>query len=103
MVWECSFRVWKCPNIFVQITQYFVNIVCIDSKFWQKVVLTNLIYSNLMKYNILYRVTKVQLINKRIMWSKRPKNAKKTFFNNKLCVLSLNFGHEVSFTIFLLL
>ncbi len=91
MVWECSFRVWKCPNIFVQITQYFVNIECIDSKFWQKVVLTNLIYSNLMKYNILYRVTKVQLINKRII------------FNNKLCVLSLNFGHEVSFTIFFLL
>ena len=69
--------------------------------FGKKVILTNLFYSILMKYNILYMVTKVQLINKRIMWSKRPKNAKKTFFNNKLCVLSLNFGHEVSFTIFL--
>ena len=69
--------------------------------FDKKVVLTNLFYSFLMKYNILYMVTKVQLINKRIMWSKRPK--KKTFFNNKLCVLSLNFGHEVSFTIFFLL
>ena len=72
--------------------------------FGKKVVLTNLFYSILMKYNILYMVTKVQLINKRIMWSKRPKNAKiNTFFNKKLCVLSLNFGHEVSFTIFFLL
>ena len=71
--------------------------------FGKKVVLTNLFYSILMKYNILYMVTKVQLINKRIMWSKRPKMPKKTFFNNILCVLSLNFGHEVSFTILLLL
>ena len=48
--------------------------------FGKKVVLTNLFYSILMKYNILYMVKKVQLINKQIMWSKRPKNAKKHIF-----------------------
>ena len=88
-------------NIIVQIAQCFVNNVLILN-FGQNVVMNKLLHSNMMKYNILYRVTKVQLINKRIMWSKRPKNEKKTFFNNKLC-LSLNFGHEVSFTIFSLL
>ena len=38
-------------------------------------------------YNILYMVTKVQLINKRIIWSKGNKNGKKHIFEYKfVCV-----------------
>ena len=43
-------------------------------------------------------VTKVQLINKRIIQSKRQKKAKNTFLNRNLCVLILDFDHEESFT-----
>ena len=46
----------EVSTIFVQITQYFVNIVCIESKFWQKVVLTNLIYSVFMEKYILTNI-----------------------------------------------
>ena len=61
--------------------------------FSQKVVMTNLLYSNLMKYNIIYIVTKVQLVNKRIICSKRLINAKKNthFLDKNVSVLSPTF------------
>ena len=51
----------------------------------------------LMKYNILYMVTKVQLITKRIIWAKRQKMPKNTFLSITFCVFILNFDHVKSF------
>ena len=58
----------------------------LSQDFGQKVVKANMLYSNLMKYNILYMITKVQLINKQIIWSKRQKNAKYIFEYKFVCV-----------------
>ena len=65
--------------------------------FGQKVKMTDLLQSNLMKYNILYMVTKVQLITKLIIWAKRQKMPKNTFLSITFCVFILNFDHVKSF------
>ena len=120
-IWECPFRVLECsfkcgstllgilkkksfsveimwPKLFKSHNVLYIMFV-LSLNFGQKAVLVNLLYFNLMKYNNLYMVTKVQLINKRIIQSKRKiKKPKNTFLNRNLCVLILDFDHEESFT-----
>ena len=68
----------------------------LSPNFGKNLVMVNLLYSDLMKYNNLYMVTKVQLINKRIIWQKRQKSQKNNFLIS-IYVFILNFYYVKSF------
>ena len=76
--------------------QIYAQIMYILSPYFgHKVVITNFLYFNCLKYSILYVVTKVQLITNETS-QKGRKMQRKHIFSKQLCVFSLNFGHEVS-------
>ena len=58
--------------------------MCVLSQnFGNKVTFYNLFYCNSMRYSILYEINQAKLILERVIWSKKPKNAKNTV---KTCV-----------------
>ena len=72
-------------------THFCVKNVCLKPIFGNKVTFINLSYHNSMRYSILVEIIQAKLIFRRNIWSKRPKNVKKTHFLRKKCVFKSNF------------
>ena len=58
-------------------THFLRKNVCLNPIFGNKVTFVNLSYRNSVRYSILVEIIQGKLILKRIIWSKRSKNAKK--------------------------
>ena len=68
----------------------------LNTNFGNQVTSINLYYRNLMRYSILGEIIPVKLTLKLIIWSKRPKTAKKNIFSLKMCVLCPNLSNKVT-------
>ena len=68
----------------------------LNTNFGNQVTSINLYYRNLMRYSILGEIIPVKLTLKLIIWSKRPKTAKKHIFSLKMCVLYPNLSNKVT-------
>ena len=76
---------------------FFRKKMCVlNTNFGNQVTSINLYYRNLMRYSILGEIIPAKLTLKLIIWSKRPKTAKKHIFSLKMCVLNPNFGNKVT-------
>ena len=76
---------WKSRDqVYAQITHFFVNDLYIESISGHKVVITNFLYFNCLKNNILYMVTKVQLITNET--NHMVKKAEKLKVSNCVCL-----------------
>ena len=78
-------------------THFYVKNVCLIIFFGNKVTSVNFSYRNSMRYSILVDIIQAKLIFKRIIWSKRAKNVKKTHFCVKNVCLNPIFGNKVTF------
>ncbi len=68
----------------------------LNTNFGNQVTSINFYYRNLMRYSILGEIIPVKLTLKLIIWSKRPKTAKKHIFSLKMCVLCPNLSNKVT-------
>ena len=68
----------------------------LNTNFGNQVTSINLYYRNLMRYSILGEILPAKLTLKLIIWSKRPKTAKKHIFSLKMCVLCPNLSNKVT-------
>ena len=76
---------------------FFRKQMCVlNTNFGNQVTSINLYYRNLMRYSILGEIIPVKLNLKLIIWSKRPKTAKKNIFSLKMCVLCPNLSNKVT-------
>ena len=67
-----------------------------NPNFGNKVTSINLYYRNSLRYSILGEIIPAKLTLKLIIWSKRPKTAKKNIFSLKICVLCPNLSNKVT-------
>ena len=76
---------------------FFRKKMCVlNTNFGNQVTSINLYYRNLMRYSILGEIIPAKLTLKLIIWSKRPKTAKKHIFSLKMCVLCPNLSNKVT-------
>ena len=68
----------------------------LNTNFGNQVTSINLYYRNLMRYSILGEIIPAKLTLKLIIWSKRPKTAKKHIFSLKMRVLCPNLSNKVT-------
>ena len=66
-----------CNELYGQKGQKTKRMCVLSQNFGNKVTFYNLFYCNSMRYSILYEINQAKLILELIIWSKRPKNAKK--------------------------
>ena len=89
--------IWSKRAKNVKKTHFCVKNVCLKPIFGNKVTFINLSYHNSMRYSILVEIIQAKLIFRRNIWSKRPKNVKKTLFCVKNVCSNPIFGNKVTF------
>ena len=75
---------------------FSLKMCVLNPNFGNKVTSINLHYRNSMRYSILSEIIRAKHTLKWIIWSKRPKTAKKHIFSIKMCALNPNFGNKVT-------